>query len=1392
MKYIFLILIIFPVILFAGTYVYQVDIETPVISGNQITNYENHIENKGDPRLPYVNVTILLPMGEELTNVAFSEVGVDYTVSKVAIDPSYGMYSGDFKTITQYFSKVYDEDKFFPEETFYYLSPSRLRGFELLTVSIIPYKYNPKASQLSYNSEIKVTVSTQYNNTLHNLQSDMLLSSPSTEIDFINRSVVNPSVASTYVKAQRYNTFPQSLVDANHPHNMIIITEQSYIDNGCFDDYVEWRESNGYAGFGSATNGIINDIGVYSLQNIYSTYTGDDNADKIRNFIIDAYQTFSSTNTPLNYVMLNGDITIIPSRHLRVHDNEDHVQIVECDTYFGGLDDDWKNNNGSYNCYRNDNNADFVAEVSIGRLPIHNSSELFNILNKTMNFFSANSNKWLLAGGWLVDVEALRVQVGTITAEYNCEEFYDAINGQENIELSSVYNSSDDVDISSELNEGFGLVYHFSHANEVQNFGLQYWQVANLTNTSYSAIISAGCSSMDYDSSIISDSIGERFITASNGAYLYCGNTDKGWFSSFLSPTHGWIATGPSLFLDKEIAYWMSNDSNNPYTPLCFGAVLDNAKCYTYNNIPAGTSDLWLYQLASRNLLGDPSIVIPFFFPDGVTNLNGTLWDNQIYPVYGDVTVGVGSTFTMMPGSQLLFMGDFGLTVNGSLQILGTEENPVTISGHTTGWQGITFENTSSSVSSTVSYCEISNCVANNNQTKHLPDPSIMGAAIYAHNADNLTIDNCTFSNNIANHEGGAIYLYNSDTEISDCTFIGNLSMGGSGNLKAGGAVFIENSDFSITDCYFEDNSGTNGGALCIHNSTGTIDYSTFVDNRGTGAAMLIKNSSPTINNCTITKHYRDTFMGYITMYDSDAVFNNSIIQDNDDNQIKLNDSDPIFNYCNIQHGRYEAVNQSGVNNPTYSNIICKKPYFIEDEPFSYRLKEHSACVDTGDPTLLDSDGTVRDMGAQPIPMKVFYRDVYNWTSFPKLANTTTTISDAFSSLVPDTPTIDVVLPDESNAHYESNDWTGQSNNIVSQTACYKVKTDDDFESYRESLGQSIPDNTTINLGSGENKVGYWLKEPQTLRDAFSDENGNMYSDWWDKIESVQSQYVYYQKPTSGGGGGNQQTKDDVQTIIVYDATALHLEYGKGYVVTLYSGETIQNFSWNPPTVVSAPPEILKPQNFEFTYTPEYEAIDIVSSESITQKNNEVTEIGAFDGETCIGAVVVEQFPVQLLTYPLPQSKTANTLEFRVIYANKSDACTFKKYQVLNCETNEFEQKGIKPGENLSTIVKLSEPDNETHSVNKYMRLDNNYPNPFNPTTSISFYVPKASEVSLDIYNIKGQKIKTLHSGKIAEGQHTLTWNGEDNNNEYVASGVYFYRLKNGNETKQKKMLLLK
>ncbi|MFO7896039.1 MAG: T9SS type A sorting domain-containing protein [Candidatus Cloacimonadales bacterium] len=100
-------------------------------------------------------------------------------------------------------------------------------------------------------------------------------------------------------------------------------------------------------------------------------------------------------------------------------------------------------------------------------------------------------------------------------------------------------------------------------------------------------------------------------------------------------------------------------------------------------------------------------------------------------------------------------------------------------------------------------------------------------------------------------------------------------------------------------------------------------------------------------------------------------------------------------------------------------------------------------------------------------------------------------------------------------------------------------------------------------------------------------------------------------------------------------------------------------------------------------------------------------------------------------------------------------------------------------------------------SAENDLELDNfslsNYPNPFNPSTTISFTLPHSGYAELSIYDAKGRKVKTLFQAQVEADQlQNLVWDGRDAQNQAVAAGIYYYRLSSGKYSQSRKMILLK
>jgi hypothetical protein len=99
---------------------------------------------------------------------------------------------------------------------------------------------------------------------------------------------------------------------------------------------------------------------------------------------------------------------------------------------------------------------------------------------------------------------------------------------------------------------------------------------------------------------------------------------------------------------------------------------------------------------------------------------------------------------------------------------------------------------------------------------------------------------------------------------------------------------------------------------------------------------------------------------------------------------------------------------------------------------------------------------------------------------------------------------------------------------------------------------------------------------------------------------------------------------------------------------------------------------------------------------------------------------------------------------------------------------------------------------NESELIPESFALHANYPNPFNPTTTISYDLPEQAQVTLGIYDLLGKQIKTLVNQSQDAGNRTAVWDGTDDLGRQVSAGVYLYQIEAGDFTQTRKMVLLK
>ncbi len=377
-------------------------------------------------------------------------------------------------------------------------------------------------------------------------------------------------------------------------------------------------------------------------------------------------------------------------------------------------------------------------------------------------------------------------------------------------------------------------------------------------------------------------------------------------------------------------------------------------------------------------------------------DVSGT-WDTDTVQVIDNLRIPHDQSLIINPGVKVIFDGYYKFNVEGQVMANGMINDSISFYvTDTTGlynmestegaWAGFWFEPSASvNDSSVFEFC-------NFKYSKAVSTDSVYwyGGAICSKKYSKLRVSNCSFSNNIAYKNGGAIYCWNSSIKIEHCDFRNNAG-GTAVDFGYGGAVCLEYSDAKVYKNYFTKNSSTGvGGGLSFEYSNPDIVGNVFLDNRsaigGGLCGLRSEQGYPILNN--LFENNSSTFFGggvaflgahssfanntivnNFSMYAGGLYFNagakstikNCIIWNNsvagvDGPQIYVYDvhSAPLFYYNDIEGG-YEAFGGEGISNflGVYEDNIDLDPDFVGHGDHPYSLLEDSPCINSGTPDTL-------------------------------------------------------------------------------------------------------------------------------------------------------------------------------------------------------------------------------------------------------------------------------------------------------------------------------------------------------------------------------------------------------------------------------------------------------
>lgn len=243
------------------------------------------------------------------------------------------------------------------------------------------------------------------------------------------------------------------------------------------------------------------------------------------------------------------------------------------------------------------------------------------------------------------------------------------------------------------------------------------------------------------------------------------------------------------------------------------------------------------------------------------------------------------------------------------------------------------------------------------------------------------------------------------------------------------------------------------------------------------------------------------------------------------------------------------------------------------------------------------------------------------------------------------------------------------------------------------------------------------------------------------------------------------------------------LSYGDMVIVKCFSDA---QFIWNTGAVSQIPIPKEQPSHYVFTEKADYVPIYVELDE-----DDLPTEIALYVDNVCMGATVVTDSLAEIPGYILGGVAPDAEVEILAFYEGKSALDAVSAYQVWNPENGTYENKPIVLcRKNSYYKLKLDKNSHEVPAIS--VPPINIYPNPFNPITTIRFCLDTPADIRLEIYNQRGQLVKSLAQGKANPGWSSMIWNGTDNHDRKVASGLYYSKLSYDGKSVAKKMILMR
>ena len=480
----------------------------------------------GQPSLPWHSISLMLPQGQEAVSIEVELSDFQTMEGSHNLYPyqSALTYSDPVRKQFEKDEALYASKSTYPAQAYGKVSTHYMNGVGFAFSAFTPVQYVPATGEVRYATKATVRITTA----AAKADQSRKLWLNGDNAERAKRLAQNPEMLQTYDSKGR----------TVGGYDLLVVTKQQWVE--AFDEYVAFYQARGLR------------TRVVDLETILGTMSGQDDPEKLRNYIIQEYE-----DNGIMMVNLAGDVPDIPYRGFYCHvtssspyeDND-----IPADLYYAALDGTW-NDNGN-NRWGEIGEDDLLPEIGIGRMCFNNQSELDNMMHKAMTYQTepvlGEFQKVIMAGEHLYDnpmtngSQYLELLIGT-----RDDNGYTTTGIPENYEFTRLYEEEGNWNgtlLRNAINQGTQYVHHDGHANTSYVAG---WSNGDITNSNFSAtngvdhnytfFHTSGCICGDFSS----DCILERMTKIANFAVATFGNSRYGWFNEGQTE-------GPAIHLHRE------------------------------------------------------------------------------------------------------------------------------------------------------------------------------------------------------------------------------------------------------------------------------------------------------------------------------------------------------------------------------------------------------------------------------------------------------------------------------------------------------------------------------------------------------------------------------------------------------------------------------------------------------------------------------------------------------------------------------------------------------------------------------------------------------------------------------------------------------------------------